>query len=135
MGPRILVVAASGIEPEAAGKAIGRRLGEDAEIHVVASVSGLDRLHWLTNDVDDARRDAEQRAQDLAEAVPVDPVSTDIGDVDPVRAIEDALRTFPADQIVLVTRGDDDVTWLEDGAAETARERFNVPVTRVVVDG
>jgi hypothetical protein len=135
MSTRILVVAASGIEPEAAGRAIGHRVGEDAEIRVVAPVSGLGRLDWLTNAEDDARRDAAERANGVAEAVPADPVSTEVGDVDPVQTIADALRTFRADQIVVVTRSDDELTWLEDGAAETAQERFDVPVTRVVVGG
>jgi hypothetical protein len=135
MGARILVVAASGIEPEAAGRAIGRRVGDDAEIRVVAPVSGLGRLDWLTNAEDDARRDAAERADAVADAVPADPISSEVGDADPVQAIADALRTFPADQIVVVTRTDDGLTWLEDGAAETAQARFDVPVTRVVIDG
>jgi GABA permease len=130
---KILVVATSGIEPEAAGREIGKRYGEDAEIRVVAPVSGLGRLDWLTNAEDDARRDSERRANDVADAVPGDPVETEVGDVDPVQAIEDDLRLFDADEIVIVTREDEDVTWLEDGATETARERFSVPVTHVVV--
>jgi hypothetical protein len=50
-----------------------------------------------------------------------------------VKAIEDALRTFTADEIVVVTRPDDEAGWLEEGGGETAGARFSLPVTRVTV--
>ena len=100
-------------------------------MRIVAPASNLSRLAWLTNDEDSQRREAEYRAADLAEAIPVEPVEAGVGDTDPVQAIDDALKTFPADQIVVVTCGDENVSWLEDGAAETARERFEVPVTHL----
>ena len=56
-----------------------------------------------------------------------------MGDTDPVQAIEDALRTFPADEVLVVTRPDDDASWLEQDSAQEARERFGVPVTRLTV--
>ena len=46
------------------------------------------------------------------------------GDVDPVQAVEDALRTFPADEIVLVGAGG------EDGALEASLREFGLPVRR-----
>ena len=57
----------------------------------------------------------------------------EVGDTDPVQAIEDALRTFPADEVLVVTRPDDDESWLEQDSAVEARERFGVPVTRLTV--
>jgi hypothetical protein len=50
-----------------------------------------------------------------------------------VTAIEDALRTFPADEILLVTREGDRASWLEEGAGDTARELFSLPLTHVEV--
>ena len=58
---------------------------------------------------------------------------TEVGDTDPVQAIEDALRTFPADEVLVVTRPEDDASWLEQDSAREARERFGVPVTRLTV--
>ena len=55
------------------------------------------------------------------------------GDTDPVQAIEDALRMFPADEVLVVTHRGDDASWLEQDSAEEARERFGVPVTRLTV--
>jgi len=61
-------------------------------------------------------------------------VETEVGDTDPVQAIEDALRRFPADEVIVVTRPGDEASWLEKDSAEAASERFGVPVTHLVVD-
>jgi hypothetical protein len=134
MSKRLLVVAASGVPAYEVGRVIGRRYGSDVDVHVVAPASGLSRLAWLATDVDDAREDAARRADGVARAVPTDRVETQVGDTDPVQAIRDALTTFPADEIVVLTAPEDQLSWLEAGAAETADERFDLPVTHLVVD-
>jgi hypothetical protein len=134
MSKRLLVVAASGVPAYEVGHVIGRRYGSDVDVRVVAPASGLSRLAWLASAEDDARADAADRAQGVAEAVPTDRVETEVGDTDPVQAIRDALTTFPADEIVVLTSTEEQVSWLEEGAAETADERFDLPVTHLVVD-
>ena len=47
---------------------------------------------------------------------------------------EDALRVFGADEIVLSTHPEGRSHWLERGVVDSVRERFDVPVTHVVVD-
>jgi hypothetical protein len=47
------------------------------------------------------------------------------GDVDPVQAVEDALRGFPADEILLVAHTD------QDGGVEASLRDFGLPVTRL----
>jgi hypothetical protein len=61
-------------------------------------------------------------------------VRGEVGDGDPVQAIEDALRTFGADEIIISTHPEGRSNWLERGVVESARERFAVPITHVVVD-
>ncbi len=51
-----------------------------------------------------------------------------------MKAIEDAVRTFPADELIVVTLPDEDSYWLEKGSAETALNRFSLPVTHLVVE-
>ena len=58
----------------------------------------------------------------------------EIGDGDPLQAIEDALRTFGPDLIVISTHPPGRSNWLEHGVVTSARERFAVPITHVVVD-
>jgi GABA permease len=58
----------------------------------------------------------------------------EIGDGDPLQAIEDALRTFAPDELVISTHPEGRSHWLERGVVTAARERFALPVTHVVVD-
>ena len=58
----------------------------------------------------------------------------EIGDADPMQAIEDALRTFRPDELVVSTLPRGRSRWLERGVVEQARERFDLPLTHVVVE-
>ncbi len=137
MSRRILVVTTAPVD----GGALRDRVLEHAgngqvELKVVATASDLSQLDWLANDEDDARAEAESRAVEVGHAVApeAESVEAEVGDTDPAQAIEDALRTFPADELVLVTRKDDDAGWLEEGTASEALARFKLPVTHLVVD-
>ncbi len=133
--PRRLLVVATASVPENELRAVVRaHAGEDAELLVVAPASDISRLDWLTNAEDDARAEAAQRAEEIAEAAPTGKVEFRVGDSDPVKAIEDALRTFPADELIVVTRPDEDAAWLEEGSGETAQSRFSLPVTHLTVE-
>jgi hypothetical protein len=59
----------------------------------------------------------------------------DTGESDPLLAIQDALQTFPADEIVLFTHPGGQQNWGEEGLVEEARERFGRPVEHLVVEG
>jgi hypothetical protein len=134
---RILVVTTAPVEGDALRDRVLEHAGNgDPEVKVVATASDLSPLDWLANAEDDARAEAESRAVEVGRAVApeADRVEAEVGDTDPVQAIEDALRTFPADELVLVTRREDDAAWLEEGAADEALARFDLPVTHLVVD-
>jgi hypothetical protein len=131
---RLLVVATASVPAAALRASLRAHAGEDAETLVVAPASGISRLDWLTNAEDDARADAAERADEVAEAAPTDDVESRVGDSDPLLAIEDALRTFAADELVVVTLPDEDAAWLEQGSAEAALDRFSLPVTHLVVE-
>ncbi|HEY8629109.1 MAG TPA: hypothetical protein VIL73_01025 [Gaiellaceae bacterium] len=132
--PRRLLVVVTTEVPDATLSELVRRLtGDDAEVLVVAPASDISRLDWLTNAEDDARAEARSIASKAAEATPTADVETQLGDSDPVKAIEDALREFPADEVLVVTRSDNDASWLEEGSGETAQTRFRLPVIRVTV--
>jgi hypothetical protein len=100
---------------------------------VVALASDISRLYWLTNAEDDARAEARSLAHRTAAATPATDVEAQVGDSDPVKAIEDALREFPADQVLIITRPDDDAPWLEEGSGETAQTWFRLPVSVVTL--
>ena len=133
MPRRLLVVITTEVADRALRDLVRSHAGDDAEMRVVAPASKLSRLDWLTNAEDDARAEAASLAAETAEATPTENVEASVGDSDPVKAIEDALRTFHADEILVVTRTDDQAGWLEEGTGETAQARFPLPVTHVAV--
>jgi hypothetical protein len=135
--PRRLLVAATAPDPSDELVASIRREHEGAEVLVVAPASDLSFLDWLTSAEDAARREAERRALAAAEAeaVATHVVGIRVGDVEPITAIEDALREFPADELILVTRPEEAAPRLElDALREELSRRFELPVTHVVDD-
>jgi hypothetical protein len=132
--PRRLLVVVTAEVSDAKLNELARHLaGDDAEVRVVAPASDISRLDWLTNAEDDARAEARSLADKTAAATPATDVEAQVGDSDPVKAIEDALREFPADEMLIITRPDDDASWLEEGSAESAQMRFRLPVSVITV--
>jgi hypothetical protein len=108
--------------------------GADAEMLVVAPASEISRLGWLTNADDTARSEAHSLAIKTAVAAPTEVVEARVGDADPLQAIADALRTFAADEILIVGHPDDEAGWLENGSGVSAQDaRFGLPITHVTV--
>ena len=109
-------------------------LADADRVRVVAPAAKISKLDWLTGAEDDARAEADRAAQTAAEAalgqasVEVDPTSQN---TDAAQDVEDALRTFDADEIVVVTRAGDDKTWLEDDALQKAVNESGVPVRHI----
>ena len=133
MPRRLLVVITTEVADGVLRDLVRSHAGADAEMLVVAPASELSRLDWLTNAEDDARSEAAALAGKAAEATPSEDVEARVGDSDPVKAIEDALRTFAADEILVVAHPDDQAGWLEEGTGATVQARFDLPVTRISV--
>lgn len=115
--------------------ALRAALGDDVdELRVVVPAVHQSRLQWLTNADDDARERADDAASSIADALPSRETEASAGDSDPLLAAEDALREFAADEVVVVTRPDEEATWLEEGDTQAiARRLGGRRVTRLVV--
>jgi hypothetical protein len=89
---------------------IAARNPEPTRVHVVAPTR-VRALEWLATDESEARHEARRRAVE-AEWTLADETNVDAGagDADPVLAIEDALRGFPANEILVVGAPADDGT-------------------------
>jgi hypothetical protein len=136
MARRLLVVATAPDPKDELSERVRRYSGEDVEVLVVAPKTDVSLLQWLASDSDQAREEAERRAEQAEEAAQAASVRVRdavVGDVDPLLAIEDALRTFPADELIVVTRPDEDETWFERDV-RGALKRFGLPVTHLVDD-
>jgi hypothetical protein len=105
------------------------------EVLVVTPALNSPLRHWVS-DEDDARAAAQERLDaSLAKLADAGVQARgEVGDGDPLQAMEDALRTFGADEIIISTHPEGRSNWLERGVVEKARERFAVPITHVVVD-
>jgi hypothetical protein len=112
---RVIVLAAPGSSSVAV---------PDEATEVVVIVPALvSKTVALTGAVDDRRAEAEQTALSLTRSLSRDgrSVRGEVGADDPVQAVEDALRAFGADEVVVL--GD-------DAAVADIRARVAVPVRR-----
>ena len=133
---RILVIANETVGGEALRNEIrSRSEGYSAEVLVVTPALNSPVRHW-TSDEDQARAAAQQRLEASLERLGRAGIDArgEVGDGDPLQAIEDALRTFGADEVIISTHPEGRSHWLERGVVSGARERFAVPITHVVVD-
>jgi hypothetical protein len=112
-----------------------RSSGYDTEVLVVSPALNSPVRHWAS-DEDGARAEAQQRLRASLERLREAGIEArgEVGDGDPLQAIEDAVRTFGPDEIIISTHPEGRSHWLERGVVTGARERFAVPITHVVVD-
>ena len=114
-----------------------RQLGEGVEAHVLVVSPALNTpLRHLASDEDPARAAAQERLERSLSRLEQEGIEAhgEVGDGDPLQAIDDALRTFGADEIVISTHPEGRSNWLERGVVTGARERYVVPIHHVVVD-
>ena len=102
---------------------------------MVAPALNSPMRHWAS-DEDPARRAAERRLQASLARLQDGGIeaSGGVGDAEPLQALEDELRLFDADEIVISTHPEGRSHWLEKGVVQAAKHRFSVPITHVVVD-
>ena len=134
MGRKILALVSEPVSTEALRSALCGGT-DDAEVMVVAPA--LDsRTRFWTSDNDAAIARAEDVQQETVERLAEDGVDAvgDTGEADPLLALQDALATFPANEIVIFTRPKADQNWAEDDLLEQAREQFSVPVRHMEVE-
>jgi hypothetical protein len=134
---RVLVVA----NQTAAGKELleelrNRCAGGDCDVLLVSPALVGSRAERWASDIDeglDLARERMARSVTALRSVGVE-VRAEVGDPDPNMAIEDALRTFPADEIVISTLPPGESKWLEHDVVERTRREVDLPMTHVVVD-
>ena len=133
---RILVIANETVGAETLRECIRERAeGTDERILVVSPALNSPLRHWASDD-DRARAAAHERLNESVRRLEEAGLSVfgEVGDGEPLQAIEDAVRTFGPDEIIISTHPEGRSHWLERGVVEAARERFAIPITHVVVD-
>jgi len=138
-GPRtgtrhVLVVVNEALGGDELREQLSRRGGERVELDFLAPVL-TSHLHFAMSDIDHELADARARLdRSLAWARECGIVARgEVGDPSPTIAIEDELRDFGADEVVVVTHPRERETWQEHGELERLRRELDVPVTHLVV--
>jgi hypothetical protein len=132
---RILVVANETVAGTALRHEIVHRARGGAEVLVVCPALNSRLRHW-TSDEDAARALAQERLDASLAALRSAGIEArgQVGDDDPLQAMDDALRTFGADEIIISTHPPGRSNWLERDLVGRARESYGCPIAHVVVD-
>jgi hypothetical protein len=135
---RILVVANETVGGRALLEEIRTRSeGQRTEILVVVPALTSSALEHWSSDVDGALDEARGRLEESLRRMADAGIDArgHVGDHhEPQAALEDALRTFPADELIISTHPPERSRWLEGGVLERARDEVPLPITHVVVD-
>ncbi len=107
----------------------------DAEVLIVAPALHQSGLRFWLSDADEAIDKAKAVGAETLERLGDAGISAraDTGEGDPLEAAQDALRTFPADRIVIFSHPGDEQRYREDVDDSELRERFGIPVDRAAV--
>jgi hypothetical protein len=111
--------------------------GRNSEILVVVPALTSSPLEHWASDVDRALDEARERLDVSLAAMERTGLRARgyVGDHhEPNSSLEDALRDFPADEVVISTHPPHRSRWLERGVVTRARREVPLPITHVVVD-
>ena len=129
---RVLVIAdAAGTSDEFRQSLLDSAAGRPTQALVVAPAisSKLDRWTGDQSAYDDASARLHETISGL-DAIGVD-ARGHIGSHDPLQAVAEALREFPADWVVFATHPADHERWLDDSVVAEAGRRTDIPVSHV----
>jgi hypothetical protein len=133
---RVLVIANRTLAGDELRALLRRRGSAGAQLHVVAPILAS-RVHYIASDIDQEREQASDRLKAMLTWAAEEGLeaSGKVGDSNAaLGAIEDELRLFGADEVIISTYSPGKSNWLETGIVERLREELNIPVTHIVVD-
>jgi hypothetical protein len=131
--PRILLVANRTCPCPDVLDTVRGRAGGEGEIFIVAPALNSRLRHWVS-DVDDAVAGARERLERSLAWLGEAGVHArgEVGDSDPLVAIEDALAGFAATELVISTYPPGQSNWLERDLPRRALESSGLPVVHLV---
>lgn len=133
---RILLIAGETVSGATLSEQIIRGRAPHPVLDVVAPVL-QSKTHFVTTDIDRETAVARRRlARTLRWAADHEiPATGVVGDpVAPFAAIEDQLRRYDFDEVILATHPDEQSNWLERAILGRASEQLSLPVTHIVID-
>ena len=132
-GKHILVVALEALAGERLSAELTAAGGPDVQLDVLAPVLSS-RSHYWSSDLDRESDDARQRLEaSLAWAAARGfRARGEVGDPDPLVAVEDELRAFGADEVFVVMHARDHMNWLAGRMIGHLSRELDVPIREFV---
>jgi hypothetical protein len=131
---KLLVVTPEPVDANLLRETLGDEI-RGAEVLVVSPATNQSKVAFWMSDSDDAIAEASQAEEETVERLAEAGIDAagDVGESEPVQAIDDALATFRADRIVIFSHPEGDRDYREDEALAAGEARWNVPVTHALI--
>jgi hypothetical protein len=132
----VLVVVNEDVSGDELRESLTSHLGDRSEkVVVVAPTLADSALKHLMGDIDEAIEPARERLEGTLDGLRRAGIDAEgeVGDSDPMVAIQDEIQKVHPDRIILIAHRDDDGSFAEQGLLERARLELEPPVTEVVV--
>ncbi len=126
---RILVIANETVGGHKLQECITEKTeGRRAHVLVVSPALNSPVRHWAS-DEDPARASAQERLEASLARLRSSGINArgEVGDAEPLQAIEDALRTFGPDELIISTHPEGRSHWLEQGLVTSAARALRRP--------
>jgi GABA permease len=135
LAQHLLVVANETLAGDGIADLVDDLTTADAEVLVVCPAL-VGRARYWTSDLGAGIDQARDRLEESLTALGAHGIDAEgaVGDAKPLLAIEDALRAFPADRVLVLTHPPARSRWLERRLIERTRARFDLPVSHAVVE-
>ncbi len=127
-----LLIATGAVAVNPADLPAGVRLLLDAAEEILVVAPRLPtRIDWITSDTDRARLQADQRLQAVLGQLGELGVEAEgaVGSDEPLEALEDAIRSFGPDHLLIAIRTGVEAGWQERTLLEDIQQRFGLPMT------
>ena len=131
MGTKLLIAAGEAATSADQVPSGIRTLIDSADDILVIAPSLPGRLHWIASDTDKAKQQADARLSTVLGQLDELGAETRgrVGADDPLLALEDAIREFSPDHLLIGLRTGDRAGWQERRLLDQIQERFAIPMT------
>jgi hypothetical protein len=132
---KLLVVTPEPIDSDALRTTLGDEV-KGAEVLVLSPATNQSKVAFWVSDPDDAIAEATTAQTDTVERLEEEGIDAagQVGESDPGQAIDDALATFPADRLLIVSHPKGHRDYREENALTDAESRWNIPVSRAEIN-
>jgi hypothetical protein len=131
---KLLVVTPEPIDANVLRSTMGEEV-DGAEVLVISPATNQSKVAFWVSDTDEAIAEAGAAQEETVERLEEEGIDAagDTGESEPAVAIQDALATFAADRILILSHPESDRDYREDDGLEDAEQRFGIPVTHAVI--